>query len=108
MSLSLTGHGKNHTVIEFSKEANMIGQKLGFYNAQSVLAPKELVDMTDHDRMCCHAAWGSFNWSMYVADSVVLYLAKLTTCQDPRAVPSPTGRCCGQQPACNPHPHAMV
>ncbi|KXJ87785.1 hypothetical protein Micbo1qcDRAFT_124133, partial [Microdochium bolleyi] len=67
MSISLTGHGKDHDVIEFSKQANSIGQTLGFYDPGSDLARKNPMEMSDDDRMCCHAAWSSFNWSMVLA-----------------------------------------
>jgi len=67
MSLSLTGHGKDHDVIRFSKHANIISQKLGFFDPNSVLASKHESEMSEEDRACCHAAWSSFNWSMIIA-----------------------------------------
>ncbi|KAH7025693.1 uncharacterized protein B0I36DRAFT_433325 [Microdochium trichocladiopsis] len=67
MSLSLTGHGKDHDVIKFSKQANVMGKELGFYDVQNPLAGPHPAQMSDDDRMCCYAAWGSFNWSMILA-----------------------------------------
>ncbi|KAH7029651.1 uncharacterized protein B0I36DRAFT_364163 [Microdochium trichocladiopsis] len=49
------------------QQATNIGQKLGFFDGKSPIARKTTEEMTEDDRMCCHAAWSSFNWRMVVS-----------------------------------------
>ncbi|RYP07734.1 hypothetical protein DL764_002353 [Monosporascus ibericus] len=69
LSLCLIGHGKDHAVHSYAKEALSMGTRLSLFESQEKHANKELLEKMSQDDMTvrCHAAWGVFNWNVLVS-----------------------------------------
>ncbi|RYP66001.1 hypothetical protein DL770_008887 [Monosporascus sp. CRB-9-2] len=69
LSLCLIGHGKDHAVHSYAKEALRMGTRLGlFENEEEPANEKPLENMSQDDMTVrCHAAWGVFNWNVLVS-----------------------------------------
>ncbi|KFA46182.1 hypothetical protein S40293_03792 [Stachybotrys chartarum IBT 40293] len=67
VSLALMGQGRDHAVLTFSKIAAKMGMRLGLVKVEG-RESLELSNLSDEDlRMCSHAAWGAFCWSVLIA-----------------------------------------
>ncbi|KFA69528.1 hypothetical protein S40285_09716, partial [Stachybotrys chlorohalonatus IBT 40285] len=64
MSLALIGQGRDHAVLTFAKIAVNMGMRLGLFRVEGHESV-ELTNLSDEDlRMCSHAAWEAFCWSV--------------------------------------------
>ncbi|RYP53836.1 hypothetical protein DL768_001287 [Monosporascus sp. mg162] len=69
LSLCLIGHGKDHAVHSYAKEALSMGTRLGLFESEEEPANKKPLEKMSQDDMTvrCYAAWGVFNWNVLVS-----------------------------------------
>ncbi|RYP28182.1 hypothetical protein DL767_007330 [Monosporascus sp. MG133] len=69
LSLCLIGHGKDHAVHSYAKDALSMGTRLGLFESEEEPANKKPPEKMSQDDMTvrCHAAWGVFNWNVLVS-----------------------------------------
>jgi hypothetical protein len=68
LSLSYLGKGKDHKVLKFVGEASHMGFTMGLFGLEPSIALKRYDEIPEDMRLAAsYAAWGTFNWIMFVS-----------------------------------------
>ncbi|KAI0840471.1 hypothetical protein F5Y06DRAFT_241282 [Hypoxylon sp. FL0890] len=67
LSLSLMGHGKDHAVLLYAKEAAEMGIRLGLFEDEASGERIEIDQSEEQQSASWYAAWGAFNWKTLIS-----------------------------------------
>ncbi|KAI1843691.1 hypothetical protein JX266_010137 [Neoarthrinium moseri] len=68
LSLAYMGHGKDHLVLRYLKDAVEMGTRMGLLGVDNETAARKLDHLPEETRQAyAYAAWGVFNWAVLIS-----------------------------------------